>query len=367
MKIPFDEVFEDKTKYGTKIKTDDYHDAGAHIIIDQGQEQIAGYTDLEEGLFTDVPAIIFGDHTRIVKYVDTPFFLGADGVKVLRSRYENANYKYLYFVLKNARIPNTGYNRHFKWLKELQIPYPDSDIQAKIVSILEKASAIVEKRQQQLSALDDLIKARFVEMFGEPEHNSKSWPVQPLDSLCSVGSSKRIYQNEQSADGVPFWRISDLVSKMDTGVADSGLFIPEEKYLELRQSGLVPMAGDILVTSRGTLGRCYIIQEEDRFYFQDGMISWLSNYAENITPLYLQHLFTMNGFRKQIDGMQAGSTVAYLSIAMLKKLRIMVPSEEMQSEFAAFVAQIDKTKSVIQKSLDETQLLFDSLMQKYFG
>ena len=90
---PFDEVFEDKTKYGTKIKTDDYHISGTHIIIDQGQEQIAGYTDLEKGLFTEVPAIIFGDHTRIIKYVDRPFFLGADGVKVLRCRYKDANYK----------------------------------------------------------------------------------------------------------------------------------------------------------------------------------------------------------------------------------------------------------------------------------
>ena len=251
-------------------------------------------------------------------------------------------------------------------MRQMLIPMPEISEQHKTVHLLSSVQEIMRKRQQQLSALDDLIKARFVEMFGDPEHNNKSWPVQPLDSLCSVGSSKRIYQNEQSADGVPFWRISDLVSKMDTGVADSGLFIPEEKYLELRQSGLVPMAGDILVTSRGTLGRCYIIQEEDRFYFQDGMISWLSNYAESITPLYLQHLFTMNGFRKQIDGMQAGSTVAYLSIAMLKKLRIMVPSKEVQSEFAAFVAQIDKSKSVIQKSLDETQLLFDSLMQQYF-
>ena len=243
-------------------------------------------------------------------------------------------------------------------MRQMLIPMPEISEQHKTVHLLSSVQEIMRKRQQQLSALDDLIKARFVEMFGDPEHNNKSWPVQPLDSLCSVGSSKRIYQNEQSADGVPFWRISDLVSKMDTGVADSGLFIPEEKYLELRQSGLVPMAGDILVTSRGTLGRCYIIQEEDRFYFQDD--------AESITPLYLQHLFTMNGFRKQIDGMQAGSTVAYLSIAMLKKLRIMVPSKEVQSEFAAFVAQIDKSKSVIQKSLDETQLLFDSLMQQYF-
>ena len=247
------------------------------------------------------------------------------------------------------------------------IPFPSLTQQAIIANTLSKVINVIKARQQQLAALDDLVKARFVEMFGDPEHNSKSWSVQALDTLCTVGSSKRIYQNEQSSDGVPFWRISDLVNRMDTGVADSGLFIPEEKYIELKQAGLVPSTGDILVTSRGTLGRCYIIEKEDRFYFQDGMISWLYDYCDGITPLYLKYLFTMPSFRKQIDSMQAGSTVAYLSIAMLKKLMVMVPSRAAQDSFAAFVAQVDKSKDAVKKSLAETQLLFDTLMQKYFG
>ena len=82
------------------------------------------------------------------------------------------------------------------------------------------------------------------------------------------------------------------------------------------------------------------------------MISWLSSYVDGITPLYLQYLFTMPGFRKQIDGMQAGSTVAYLSIAMLKKLRVMVPPIETQNCFALFVEQLDKSKVVVQKVLE---------------
>ena len=86
MEKDFTEVFEDVTKLGKKIKTDEYHSSGKHPIIDQGQEVIAGYTDLEDGLLENVPAIVFGDHTRIVKYIDKPFFLGADGVKVLRSK-----------------------------------------------------------------------------------------------------------------------------------------------------------------------------------------------------------------------------------------------------------------------------------------
>lgn len=71
----FNEVFEDRTKYGTKLKTDEYKEQGTHLIIDQGQKLIAGYTDLSDGLFEDIPAIIFGDHTRIVKYVEDPFFI----------------------------------------------------------------------------------------------------------------------------------------------------------------------------------------------------------------------------------------------------------------------------------------------------
>lgn len=154
----FNEVFEDKTKYGTKIKTSEYCEMGAHLIIDQGQEQVAGYTDIEEGVFEEVPVIIFGDHTRVIKYVDKPFFLGADGVKVLRSKFKNANYKYLYYALKNARIPNTGYNRHFKWLKEVQIEYPDYRRQENVVKILDKVSDLIETRQHEIKRLETLSK-----------------------------------------------------------------------------------------------------------------------------------------------------------------------------------------------------------------
>ena len=259
--------------------------------------------------------------------------------------------EYLYYVVQymhlekyftGATIPHI----YFKDYKAEQFNLDAMERQKEIVASLQKVETFIKVRQQQLQKLDELVKARFVELFGDPEFNTFGWDTEELGTLCDVGSSKRIYQNEQSQEGIPFWRISDLISKMDIGVADSGLFIPEERYVELKNAGLVPTTGDILVTSRGTLGRCYIIKDEDKFYFQDGMISWLSSYVEGITPLYLQYLFTLPGFRKQIDGMQAGSTVAYLSIAMLKKLRVMVPPIETQNCFALFVEQLDKSKVV---------------------
>lgn len=285
---------------------------------------------------------------------------------------EEIDIRYLYYYLLSRGLSDviTGSAQPQivrRSLAKVKVMYPPLDEQRKIAAVLDKVSSLIAKRRQQLDKLDELVKSRFIEMFGEPENNNKAWPVKALDNLCTVGSSKRVYQSEQSSEGVPFWRISDLVSKIDTGTVDSELFISEIKYTELKRAGLVPVTGDILVTSRGTLGRCYIVHDEDCFYFQDGMISWLSNYSEEITPLYLQYLFTMSGFRKQIDNAQAGSTVAYLSIAMLKKLQVMIPNKALQEQFAAFVAQTDKSKLAIQKSLEKLEILKKALMQEYFG
>ena len=233
-----------------------------------------------------------------------------------------------------------------KCVAEYPVPVMDRKKQDEIVNVLNKCKFVVDSRQKELLELDDLIKARFVELFGNPDINEKNWNVYKMEQLCEVGSSKRIYQNDQSLTGIPFLRISDLVNRMDTGSKDCDLFIPEELFEKFKKQGLVPARGDILLTARGTLGRCYIIQAGDEFYFQDGMITWLSKFDEKITPLYISYLFEMPEFRKQIDSLQAGSTVAYLSISMTKKLNVMVPPMELQNQFADFVHQVNKSKVV---------------------
>ena len=167
----FTDVLLDVTKNGRKLPTNEYKEKGAHPIIDQGQKHIAGYTDETEGLFLDVPAIIFGDHTRVIKYIDAPFFIGADGVKILKAKSVDANYKFLYYALSAAKIPNTGYNRHFKWLKEVDIPIYSEQEQIKIVDELNKISYLIDLRAEQLSKLDELVKSRFIEMFGDVQSN----------------------------------------------------------------------------------------------------------------------------------------------------------------------------------------------------
>ena len=362
----FNEVFEDRTKYGTKIKTDDYHDSGAHIIIDQGQERIAGYTDLEDGLFTEIPAIVFGDHTRVIKYVDEPFFLGADGVKVLRCKLDNANYKYLYYALRNTRIPNTGYNRHFKWLKEAKILYPNAEKQAQIVRVLDGVTDILDKRKKELTKLDDLVKARFVELFGDCRLNPKGWKTVPLGDIAEVGSSKRVFVEELKEAGIPFYRGTEVGALAEGKKVIPELFITEEHYDELVKATGKPEPGDLLMPSICPDGRIWVVDTDKPFYFKDGRVLWIHEIDTRFDPVFL--LYTLKDrIMTDYGSIASGTTFAELKIFALKQCQVFdVPIEEQRS-FAAFIAQVDKSKIAVRKSLDETQLLFDSLMQKYFG
>lgn len=203
-------------------------------------------------------------------------------------------------------------------------------------------------------------------MFGDNPIENGKWKVEKLKNICTVTSSKRIYAEEQSSDGVPFLRISDLVAKI-SGNDTCALYIPESKYQDFKLKGLVPKLGDILVTSRGTLGLCYIINPNDNFYFQDGMITWLSFENHNeILSIFLSYVFNII-LKAKIDMETNGATVKYISISEMKQLKIPLPPLSLQTQFAAFVQQIDKSKFAVQKSLEKAETLYKSLMQRYFA
>ena len=358
----FDEVFEDVTKLGVKIKTDEYHPIGKYQIIDQGQEAVAGYSDLEDGVFENVPAIVFGDHTRIVKYVDQPFFLGADGVKVLRSRFKDANYRYLYYALKSVKIPNTGYNRHFKWLKEAKIYYPNSEEQSKIVLILDEISSVIEHRQRQLQKLDELVKARFIELFGDPISNPHGFDKVDLSELADIkiGPFGSLLHKEDYIEGG--YALLNPSHIIDGKIApDSKLTVSREKYEELSAYRL--KAGDVVMGRRGEMGRCAVVPCDG---YLCGTGSLLIRTKGDVTADYIQKIISFPSFKKAIEDMAVGQTMPNLNVPIVSRFQIIKPPIEVQHSYYAFVEQTDKSKVAVQKALDEAQLLFDSLMQKYF-
>ena len=365
MRKKVDEIFEDCTKLGTKIKTDEYHSNGKHPIIDQGQEMVAGFTDLEDGLLDAVPAIVFGDHTRIIKYVDCPFFLGADGVKVLRSKVPNANYRYLYYALKNAKIPNTGYNRHYKWLKELEIEYPPIDQQVKTVKVLDKVESIIYNRQNQLQKLDELVKARFVEMFGDPVTNPMDWPTKPLLEMgyCKNGMN---FHTGDSGIEMHCLGVGDF---KDYSVIDGTDYLPTISLNEAPPEESMLQDGDLVfVRSNGNkalVGRCLLVYPHNTPTTYSGFCIRYRLTSAEVNIAYLLRVLKTDSMRKKMAG--RGANIQNLNQQILAALNIPTPPLELQEWFTAFIEQIDKSKVAVQKSLDEAQLLFDSLMQHYFG
>ena len=364
----FTDVFSDETKRGYKIQSSEYLPSGKYPIIDQGQAQIVGYTNLENGLFTDVPAIIFGDHTRIVKYVDSPFFLGADGVKVLKSKVKDADYKYLFYCLQNAKIPNTGYNRHFKWLKEVNVPLPPLGEQGKIAVVLDKVSDLIAKRRQQLDKLDEMTKAKFVEMFGDTILNPNHLQSIPLQNMADIvsGITKGRKTNYTELFEVPYMAVSNVKA----GHIDwTTVKTIEATKAEIEQYRLLPY--DVLMTEGGDpdkLGRGAIIKGPPKNCIHQNHIFRVRTDITKLLPQYfeeyLQHAKAKKYFlncAKQTTG------IASINMKQLRNLPVLLPDLKQQREFSAFVEQIDCQKLTIQRSCDKLEVLKKALMQEYFG
>ena len=359
----FCDVFEDVTRYGRKLQTSEYNVIGKYPIYDQGQNQTAGYTDEEIGLYSDVPVVLFGDHTRVVKYIDHPCFLGADGVKLLKSKLLDANPKYLYYAVCAVDIPNTGYNRHFKWLKETKIRIVDRQEQDKIVCVLDKAEGLITIRKKQLQKLDELVKARFVEMFGDPVSNPKGWEKRALSDEADIKIGpfgSLLHKEDYVSGGHALVNPSHIVDgKIST---DEDLTLTDEKYEELSAYHLLP--GDVVMGRRGEMGRCAVVEQVGLLC---GTGSLLIRSKGDLSADYIQKIISFPSFKRTIEDMAVGQTMPNLNEPIVAGFQIIKPPKSVQNEYYAFVSQVDKSKLSIQASLDQLETLKQSLMQKYFG
>lgn len=250
-------------------------------------------------------------------------------------------------------------------MRKMQIPSRSMDEQKFIVNELNRISRIKEQRRQELQLLDDLIKARFVEMFGNPIANPKGWDMVELGELTDIGSSKRIFEKEYVSEGIPFYRTKEIVELSKGNSLSTELFITDERFAELKEKYGVPKTGDLLISAVGTIGVIWIVDGKNDFYFKDGNLIRVDG-SEKFNSVYMKNLleYLIDGYKKQ---MSTGTAYAALTISGLTKMKVYDVPMELQNQFADFVKQVDKSKVAVQKALDETQLLFNSLMQKYFG
>ena len=335
---PFEKCIE-KVKYTTKIATCDYSTMGAYPVVSQEEEYISGYWNNAEDVFkVSKPVVIFGDHTRVLKYVDFDFVLGADGVKILQP-IDAINAKFFLYYLIASKIPSLGYSRHYKLLKELNVPVPPIAEQAKIVAELDCLSGIIEKKKQQLKELDNLAQSIFYEMFGDPVENDKGWKVKKLGDVCDIICGQ------------------DYKSVKD----DNG------KYPIYGTGGIMGYASEyrcpaetVIIGRKGNINNPIYVDCE--FWNVDTAFGVVPNKTV-IAPMYFY--FFCKNYDFTIHDVSV--TIPSLRRTDIIKIDVPVPSLNIQKEFVSKIESIEKQKELIAQSIKETETLFNSRMDYYFN
>ena len=281
--------------------------------------------------------------------------------------------EYLYFYLNSLKehVNNIGRgvaqnNINLSILREMEVPLPPRAEQERIAEILNKVEENINKQKQQLAKLDDLVKSRFVEMFGDLTGNTCRWETCTFDDCFDITSSKRILKSEWKTQGIPFLRVRDMVQLATTGKMDNEFFVSEEFYGSLSDSDGVPKPGDILMSATSTLGKCYVVSTGERFYFKDAdVLRFRAKKA--INPVFFMEQMKTAYIEKQISRTLGITTVAHFTIKAAKTISIRLPNIELQNQFATFVEQTDKSKLAVKQSLEKLETLKKSLMQQYFG
>lgn len=251
-------------------------------------------------------------------------------------------------------------------LAKLEIPEIPLNEQRHIAAVLDKVSDLIAKRREQLDKLDELVKARFVEMFGDLKSNPHGWDTFLFGEYFDITSSKRILKSEWKSKGIPFLRVRDMVQLASTGKIDNEFFVSEKFYASLSDSDGVPKQGDILVSATSTLGKCHVVNAGERFYFKDADVLRFRA-TKAINPVFFMEQMKTDYIKGQIDRTLGITTVPHFTIKAAKTISMRCPDINLQNEFATFVTQTNKSKLTIQQSLDKLEVLKKVLMQQYFG
>ena len=333
---PFEDCIK-KVKYTKKVASQDFKESGRFPIVSQEEAFISGYWDNPDDVFSiDGPVVIFGDHSRHVKYVDFDFVIGADGVKIL-APVDDINAKYFYYYLKSQRIQSLGYSRHYKVLKEKMVPVPSLADQQCIVDELDLLSGIVEKKNAQLKTLDDLAMSVFAETFDCDVHN---WNEKPLVNCVNKVKYTTKLQTKDFLKNGKF----PIISQEEEFI--SGYWNSPEDLFRVKKP--------VVIFGDHTRVLKYI--DFDFVLGADGVR--ILEPIDELNPQYLYYFLRSNpvenlGYSRHFK--------------LLKEKMVVIPPVSMQKVFAEKVKSINKQKIVIGSSLRVATELLNSRIDTYFN
>lgn len=332
------------------IKTNLYHKEGQYPIIDQGQSFIAGYSDNATAVYKGrLPVVVFGDHTRAIKFLEYPFILGADGTKILLPNKEFDG-KFFYFSLLNLNIKTRGYARHYKLLREKEIPLPPLEIQKKIVKKIEELFAKIAQaqsfRETVMQDTDNLIPSALIKTFTEIE--SKERNINKLVNICQIimGQSPPSVTYNVSRKGLPFYQ----------GKKDYGEVYPTPRVW-CSDPVKIAERNDILISVRAPVGALNISVEKS--CIGRGLAGVRAGEKINFKYLY----YFLRKMEKEIASWGTGSTFAAISKKHLENIIIPLPPLPEQKKIVARMDALTQKVRQLQKLQSETATNLTALKQ----
>ncbi|MEZ5615313.1 MAG: restriction endonuclease subunit S [Rhodocyclaceae bacterium] len=353
---PFEDCIE-KVTYTTKVQRKDFLDVGAYPVVSQEEAFINGYWDNEDDLFRVAnPVVVFGDHTKVLKYIDFDFVLGADGVKLIPPK-EFLVPKFFYYQLQTAQLDSLGYARHYKLLKELEIKYPDRVEQHRIVAILDEAfdgiATAKANAEQNLQNARALFESHLQKVFTE---RGDGWVDLPLATVCELINGRAYKKHEMLATGkYQLLRVGNFFTNRDWYYSD--LELEPDKYCD---------NGDLLYAWSASFGPR--IWEGGKVIYHYHIWKVLPN-EEEIKKRFLLYLFEWDVEQiKKAYG--AGTTMLHVSKGSMERRVLPIPPLSIQDKIVSLLddltAETRRLESLYQQKLAALDELKKSLLHQAF-
>lgn len=288
-----------------------------------------------------------------------------DGWLIL-SDYENhVTSSYLYYLLRSPTVQSqfdgsangaTVRNLNSDIVRNISVSIHNNKTeQQKIAAHLDSIQSAIDNKKQQLQQLDELVKSKFVEMFGENPVESGKWKVETLGEIGKISMCKRILREQTTPEGdIPFYKIGTFGKQADA-------YISREIFENFKSKYAYPKKGSILISASGTIGRSVIFDGEPA-YFQDSNIVWIDNDESKVLNGFLLFWYGTSPWK-----ITQGGTISRLYNSNITEANVIVPPLEIQNDFVNYVQKIDSAKSIIKTQLNDLNELLESKMDFYFG
>ena len=366
------EVFGQISTSLKKVKTKECKLEGAYPVIDQGQEEVSGYVDDPNKVISiQSPIVIFGDHTRAVKWVDHDFVPGADGTKVLEPK-QYLHPRYFYYQLQSIELPDKGYARHFKFLKESEFAVAPLAEQKQIAVKLDELLAQVDTLKTRLDAIPAILKrfrqsvlaaavsGRLTEEWRDKQ-GIDSWVDRPLSDFdidIQIGPfGSLLHKSDYVMDGVPLVNPMHIVDGKIQ--ASKSMTVSREKILELKRYKLI--TGDIVLGRRGEMGRAAVVGDEDVICGTGSL--FLRPNKEQHESHFLRMFLASPETIKYLESGSVGSTMTNLNQKILKSMPVPNVSKDEQTEIVRRVEQLFAFTDQIEQRVKDAQSRVNHLTQ----